>query len=505
MRSQSNLLLRTLLLFGFLYLLFILIGGTIIWGCYWLLMSYWTTGNRYEIPTIAIVIFFIGAILLIVKIIESLFAVQRVKRSVLMEVTREDEPTLFSLIDEVAEAVQITSPKQVYLLSSVSASVFFDAGFWNVFFPARKKLEIGVGLINVLNKEELRAVLAHELGHFSQKTTALGGPVYVIGQSVQYLITHVEVKKTTTMEDQCYTLLIIFRLVVELLFSKLSQEYALLMEELEYEADNIAVQVVDKKALISALLKVTFAAEWFDRTVKSLEILARYEKSIGGLYKSHHCMISAFLQAKGIQWDNDYIESSLPDCSPSLLSKKRIEKLRNIPDYPENRTGEMILSQTLLRNYVRLCSIFTRMTYKTRLRLNPDNLPAIEFSVYQQWMLKYIQTFEKKSIINDQLLDIEVVMKDHLHSYPWVDYYFDIYWNDKKIGKGYYKKGFSILIKAPLGKHQLEARGVYLKKASLPIDLLLPGRYKIHIGYKLHFWQAEYEFYVKNVELLCNV
>ena len=61
-------------------------------------MSYWTTGNKYEIPTIAIVIFFIGAILLIVKIVESLYAVQRINRSGLREVTGEEEPALFSLI-----------------------------------------------------------------------------------------------------------------------------------------------------------------------------------------------------------------------------------------------------------------------------------------------------------------------------------------------------------------------------------------------------------------------
>lgn len=480
-------------------------GGAIIWGCYWLLISYWTTGNKYEIPTIAIVIFFIGAILLIVKIVESLCVVKRIKRSGLREMTREEEPVLFSLIDEVAEAVQITPPKQVYLSSSVSASVFFDAGFWNAFFPARKKLEIGIGLINVLNKEELRAVLAHEFGHFSQKTTALGGPVYVIGQSVQYLVTHVEVKKTTTMEDQCYTLLIIFRLLVELLFSKLSREYALLTEELECEADHIAVQVVDKKALISALLKVTFAVEWFDRTVKSMEILARYEKGINDLYESQHCMISAFLQAKGIEWDNGFIENSLPDCSLSALSKKRIEKLQSISECSENVTGEMVLSQTLLSNYAGLCLTFTRMIYKTRLRLNPDYLLAIGFSLYQQWMLKYIQTFEERAVVSDQLQDVEVVMKDHLHSYPWVDWYFDVYWNEKKIGKGYYKKGFSFKVKAPLGKHQLETRGVYLKKVSFPVDLLLPGKYKIHIDYKLHFWKAEYKFYVRNVEFLCNV
>ena len=41
--------------------------------------------------------------------------------------------------------------------------------------------------------------------------------------------------------------------------------------------------------------------------------------------------------------------------------------------------------------------------------------------------------------------------------------------------------------------------------AFFPVDLLLPGKYKIHIDYKLHFWKAEYEFYVRNVEFLCNV
>lgn len=261
----------------------------------------------------------------------------------------------------------------------------------------------------------------------------------------------------------------------------------MLTEELECEADHIAVQVVHKKALISASLKVTFAAEWFDRTVKSMEILARYEKGFNDLYESLHCMISAFLQAKGIGWDNGFIENSLPECSLSSLSKKRIENLQSIPDCPKNMTGEIVLSQTLLTNYVELCLIFTRMIYKAWLHLNPDCLRPIKLSLYQQWMMKYTQTFDKKVIVSDQLLDVEVVMKDHLHFYPWVDWNFDVYWNDKKIGKGYYKKGFSFKIKAPLGRHQLEARGVYLQKVLFPVDLLLLGKYKIHIDYKLHF------------------
>ena len=43
-----------------------------------------------------------------------------------------------------------------------------------MFFPVKKNLEIGLGLVNSINISEFKAVMAHEFGHFSQQRMKLG-------------------------------------------------------------------------------------------------------------------------------------------------------------------------------------------------------------------------------------------------------------------------------------------------------------------------------------------
>src|SRR5207245_1204659 len=71
---------------------------------------------------------------------------------------------------------------KVYLSARVNAAVFYDLSLLNLLLPSRKNLEIGLGLVNVLTLGELRAVLAHEFGHFAQRSMAVGRWVYVAHQ-----------------------------------------------------------------------------------------------------------------------------------------------------------------------------------------------------------------------------------------------------------------------------------------------------------------------------------
>src|SRR5699024_7168451 len=59
----------------------------------------------------------------------------------------------------------------------------------NLIFPSRKNLEIGLALVNTLTLGELRAVLAHEFGHFAQRSMAVGRWVYVAQQIASHLVT----------------------------------------------------------------------------------------------------------------------------------------------------------------------------------------------------------------------------------------------------------------------------------------------------------------------------
>jgi len=70
----------------------------------------------------------------------------------------------------------------------VNRAVFYDSSILSLFLPVRKKLLIGLGLVSELNLSELKAVLAHEFGHFSQRTMTLGSYVYIAQQLVSEIV-----------------------------------------------------------------------------------------------------------------------------------------------------------------------------------------------------------------------------------------------------------------------------------------------------------------------------
>ena len=71
----------------------------------------------------------------------------------------------------------------------MNAAVFYDLSVLNLLFPSRKNLEIGLGLVNAVSLGELKAVLAHEFGHFGQRSMAVGRWVYVAQQIAHHIVT----------------------------------------------------------------------------------------------------------------------------------------------------------------------------------------------------------------------------------------------------------------------------------------------------------------------------
>jgi Zn-dependent protease with chaperone function len=64
----------------------------------------------------------------------------------------------------------------------VNAAVFHDLSITNLVLPSKKNLVIGLGLVNVLTLGELKAVIAHEFGHFAQRAMTVGRWMYVAQQ-----------------------------------------------------------------------------------------------------------------------------------------------------------------------------------------------------------------------------------------------------------------------------------------------------------------------------------
>jgi Zn-dependent protease with chaperone function len=84
----------------------------------------------------------------------------------------DPQPRLFGLIGEVAAAARQAPPAEVFLVDAVNAFVAQRGGMIGI--GGRRVMGIGLPLLQVLTVTQLRAVLAHEFGHFHGGDTRLG-------------------------------------------------------------------------------------------------------------------------------------------------------------------------------------------------------------------------------------------------------------------------------------------------------------------------------------------
>lgn len=210
-------------------------------------------------------------ILVLIFLLKFIFASHKVDRSHLLEITAAEEPELFSMINDIVKEVKTGFPRKVYLSTDVNASVFYDSGFWSMFLPVRKNLQIGIGLVNAVNKSELKAILSHEFGHFSQRTMKVGSYVYNVNQVIYNML----------YENDAYNHLIsgwanvsgYFSIFVQLavkiiggiqwllrrLYDFVNKTYMGLSREMEFHADEIAAYVTGYEPLKTSLLRLNMA------------------------------------------------------------------------------------------------------------------------------------------------------------------------------------------------------------------------------------------------------
>ncbi len=91
------------------------------------------------------------------------------------EVTRAAQPRLWTEIEEAARLAGTRAPDRVLLTGDVNASVSEQTRLLGL-VRGRRSLSLGVPLLAGLTVPRLRAVLAHEFGHYGNHDTRLIGP-----------------------------------------------------------------------------------------------------------------------------------------------------------------------------------------------------------------------------------------------------------------------------------------------------------------------------------------
>jgi heat shock protein HtpX len=88
------------------------------------------------------------------------------------ELAQYRAPALYRMIGDVAERIGQAPPAHIYLAPDVNAAVFQRGGLLG--FGGKRVLLVGLPLIDALTVRQLRAVIAHEFGHFHSGDTRLG-------------------------------------------------------------------------------------------------------------------------------------------------------------------------------------------------------------------------------------------------------------------------------------------------------------------------------------------
>jgi Zn-dependent protease with chaperone function len=97
-------------------------------------------------------------------------------------------PRLFKELNDVASKVGEPMPHEVYLVPDVNAGVRERGGFMG--FRGRRVMLLGLPLLQVLTISEMRAVLAHEFGHYHGGDTRLAPWIYKTREAIIRTVQH---------------------------------------------------------------------------------------------------------------------------------------------------------------------------------------------------------------------------------------------------------------------------------------------------------------------------
>lgn len=311
----SMLVLAQVVLFVLVYLATIALGVGLVYlafhACVWILPPFFTNvapeimrlGRLGIILLVGIVIGIVGLWAFIVAVgvylIKPLFIFPKKNKDYGREIKREDSPKLYDLVVETAKEAGVKKPKHIYVNHEVNACVFFNTGFWNIFFPVRKNLAIGLGLFESTNTEEVKGIIAHEFGHFAQSSMRVGSVLYVANKVITDLAYRRD-KLDSMMLRWCLqdgiwgfwgkatqSVVIRFRGLVDYMFRAQQRNYMKLSRQMEYDADAVACKMVGSDTFVSALCKIQRLSKNFDFYNRVLGNFANQNQTVTDYWKGY--------------------------------------------------------------------------------------------------------------------------------------------------------------------------------------------------------------------------
>ena len=323
----------SILLFLLVYILLVVaaVGLTFLLGWGGIML----VALRPSVLTIGLGLGMTGAgVLILIFLLKFIFKRHIVDRSHLTEIRPEQQPQLFAFIREIVDEVHTKFPKKVYLSADVNASVFYDSGFWSMFLPVKKNLHIGIGLVNTVSVSEFRAILAHEFGHFSQRSMKVGSYVYNVNQVIYNMLYDNESYENlanrwgslswyfSIFVTAAVKVLQGVQAILRKVYEVVNLSYLSLSREMEFHADEVAANVAGSRPLITSLPRLDLANQAYETVVGFYHARSRKDIITSNLYPKQAYVMN-FLAAE----NNLPLQDGLPVVTPEHTSRYNKSKL----------------------------------------------------------------------------------------------------------------------------------------------------------------------------------
>jgi Zn-dependent protease with chaperone function len=216
-----------------------------------------------------------------------------------VEVGEAEQPELFRFLRALCAEVGTPLPEAVLVSDEVNAAVLVrETSGLNLIVPPRRALLLGLGLVQQLNLVEFKAVLAHELGHFAQRSLSLTSYVWLADRVIhnmvfvedrwdQLMIRGFDTPWVSAFAVPLYMIVEGLRWVLKRFYKAFALAHLALRRQMEFNADLMAVRLTGSDALVHVLLKSDFSWETMQRCTQDLAVAADAELYTRDLFVHH--------------------------------------------------------------------------------------------------------------------------------------------------------------------------------------------------------------------------
>ncbi|MEO7311258.1 MAG: M48 family metallopeptidase [Chitinophagaceae bacterium] len=332
-KKQVGKVIGSIVLFFIVYILLVLAACGLAVACFYLGFNLIIFSPRFITIMLGLGLMALG-ISVVFFLIKFIFAVSKSENKSRVALKERDQPALFAFIKRLTAETNTPLPKKIFISPDVNACVFYNSSFWSMFLPVRKNLEIGIGLVNSINLSEFKAVMAHEFGHFSQRSMKLGSFTYNVNQVIYNML----------YENNSYTsflqswgnlngyLAIFASITVKIassiqwilrqMYKAINKNYLGLSREMEFHADAVAASVSGGNNLVSALSRIEIASACYKSAMSNADELVKQNKASENIFANQLTIFRAMASEHQLPLKNGLPEVSLQFISS--FSKSRI-------------------------------------------------------------------------------------------------------------------------------------------------------------------------------------